>query len=440
MASNLQRRIISTLSASGFGQLVTLGSQFAFVPIFIAALGVNLYGEWLILFSIPLYISMADIGFSEYFNNKSAIEYAENKEHSSLISVNTGFIGTLAFSLFFVCLLIIVYFVFDLYYLFNLKIINYSDSFFIFTTLSIYSMLCCVTTFLSSSFRVERNYSKGVFTVNFIRVFEVVVCVAIIALTTNLVYVSLGYLVVRLIGCIYIFNYLIKSSSFLHFSLSLVDFKSLLISLKESFYFALFPVSLIASSNGISTIVGICLGPKEVVIFNCLRTISRVPFQIVNAINSSVWQEVSYLFSRKNADNKLFNSILFKSVSASFLVSVIFSFVLLFTVDYILLHWTGGAVKRGGNLFLLLLCAICLNSLWFSASVFLRASNNHKSMFAFYFIIVFLTMYLIAVTVDVFGLIAIGYCLIVLEFFMCIFVFKQIYSLRDKYIKGNLWI
>ena len=59
------RRLASGLGANGYSQLVTIVVQLMGVPIFLNAWGPRLYGEWLILFAIPAYFSISDLGFSQ---------------------------------------------------------------------------------------------------------------------------------------------------------------------------------------------------------------------------------------------------------------------------------------------------------------------------------------------------------------------------------------
>lgn len=62
-ASPIRRRLIKGLSANAFSQVVNIAIQLTSVPIFLHFWGVDLYGKWLIVSSIPAYLSMSDIGF-----------------------------------------------------------------------------------------------------------------------------------------------------------------------------------------------------------------------------------------------------------------------------------------------------------------------------------------------------------------------------------------
>jgi hypothetical protein len=58
------RRDLYGLGANAYGQVVTAIIQLVGVPILLYAWGAQLYGEWLILFAIPAYLLMTNLGFS----------------------------------------------------------------------------------------------------------------------------------------------------------------------------------------------------------------------------------------------------------------------------------------------------------------------------------------------------------------------------------------
>ena len=61
---SIRSRLVKGFGANIYGQVVTAVVQLVGVPIFLWAWGTELYGEWLILFAIPSYLSMSDLGFS----------------------------------------------------------------------------------------------------------------------------------------------------------------------------------------------------------------------------------------------------------------------------------------------------------------------------------------------------------------------------------------
>src|SRR6266511_513556 len=69
MDRNLARRLARGLGAGFYGQIVVIVIQLVGVPILLHAWQVRLYGEWLILFALPAYLSLADLGFCQSAGN-----------------------------------------------------------------------------------------------------------------------------------------------------------------------------------------------------------------------------------------------------------------------------------------------------------------------------------------------------------------------------------
>ena len=74
-----RRRIVRSLYATGFGQAVTVLIQLAGVPLFLGAWGVAQYGQWLILSTIPAYLSMSDFGFASVAANDMTMSVARGR-------------------------------------------------------------------------------------------------------------------------------------------------------------------------------------------------------------------------------------------------------------------------------------------------------------------------------------------------------------------------
>ena len=78
---SLKNRIIKGISANLVSQVINAAIQLVSLPIFLKYWGADLYGEWLILSSIPIYLSMSDIGFGVAAANEMTMKIAQNKNH-----------------------------------------------------------------------------------------------------------------------------------------------------------------------------------------------------------------------------------------------------------------------------------------------------------------------------------------------------------------------
>src|SRR5271170_1745805 len=70
---SLQRRLIAGFGANTFSRLSTTLTQIFSVPIFLSHWGVHLYGEWILLNTIPSYLGLSDVGFGSVAGNEMTL-------------------------------------------------------------------------------------------------------------------------------------------------------------------------------------------------------------------------------------------------------------------------------------------------------------------------------------------------------------------------------
>ncbi|THG41020.1 teichoic acid transporter [Sphingomonas olei] len=88
---SITRRLGRTLSAQGYAQLVTLAVQLALVPVLLRAWGTSLYGAWLVLSAVPLYLSFSDFGLTFVAKNAMVIAVAGGRRDEALRIFHTVF-------------------------------------------------------------------------------------------------------------------------------------------------------------------------------------------------------------------------------------------------------------------------------------------------------------------------------------------------------------
>jgi O-antigen/teichoic acid export membrane protein len=69
MTGTVRERFIRGFGATALGPLVTILAQVISVPVFLHFWGPKLYGEWLVLSAIPMYIGFSDVGFGNVAAN-----------------------------------------------------------------------------------------------------------------------------------------------------------------------------------------------------------------------------------------------------------------------------------------------------------------------------------------------------------------------------------
>lgn len=78
--TSIKRRLIAGFGAGTFSRLMTTLIQIVGVPIFLLHWGTALYGEWLLLNTIPAYFALSDIGFGSVAGNEMTMLVAAEKK------------------------------------------------------------------------------------------------------------------------------------------------------------------------------------------------------------------------------------------------------------------------------------------------------------------------------------------------------------------------
>src|SRR5215475_13685545 len=68
--SSVTRRLIAGFGANAFGRVATTLIQLCSVPVYLSHWGAGLYGEWLLLYSVPSYFLLSDMGFGTVAGNE----------------------------------------------------------------------------------------------------------------------------------------------------------------------------------------------------------------------------------------------------------------------------------------------------------------------------------------------------------------------------------
>ncbi len=172
MANNLRKRLIKGIGANAVGQIVTVIIQLLSVPLFIQAWGVELYGEWLTLSTIPSYFAMSDIGFANVAANEMTMEVARSNKPKSLEIFQSTWLFISTVSLAIVLILLLLVWFIPLENWLNIKQQSHNEVIGIVFLLTLHVLIGLQGSVLQAGFRCEGNYAVGAFINSIQRLFE----------------------------------------------------------------------------------------------------------------------------------------------------------------------------------------------------------------------------------------------------------------------------
>lgn len=419
---SVRHRIVQGIGANGFGQGVTLLTQLVSVPIFVAAWGMDLYGEWLIVSAIPTYLALSDIGLTATAGNLIAIlsEKRDVKQMLSVYQSTWAMVSILSITLL-ALLLTFIWFI-DTSQLLGLTRITGTMLNSTLLLLFCYVALSLQTGILQLPFRVTKENPLSVTIVNSIRFLEWSAATIVVVAGWTVVAVACAFVLTRAIGNIYLF-WILRNRQKLPLRLGIqhVDLHALKTLFRPSIASMCFPIGLSLTLQGFIILIGYVIGSSGVALFNIYRTLTRVPIQAVTSINQAVWPEISYAYGAN--DPKKTYRLVVKMLQLGIGLGIAATGVIVATGESIINIWITQTLEHNASLLIALALTAFIHIFWQPFWVAQVAINKHS-----YFAIVFLSISVLSlflgwVYLEKFSLQGAGYALLLTECFMAIGAF-----------------
>jgi O-antigen/teichoic acid export membrane protein len=388
-----RQRIVSALAANGFGQMVTIGTQFLLTPMFFRLWGAGLYGEWLMLSAIPAYLALADLGVSSAAGNDMVMRAGAGnlagaqqtfRGARSLARLAAAFAVVLGLLLSVCCAWmgwpVLVH-------------IPMQDAALILLMLSLQVALGFSGSVVQAGFRCAGFNGLGTTWANLARLAETLVCA--IALWSGQAAVTLcaATLTVRALMLLWQWALLRKRCVWLFYPPVAADPHMLRRLLWPSLAFMAFPVAYALALQGPILLIGSMYGSTAVAVFAAMRTLARLPVQLTNVLNNAVSPEVSRAHGAGNLAQirRLHRTAWALTAGLGLLVCTALGLL----GPWISRVWLGPG--HHDQLILLMLLAVSLvSAVWNVSSVVLTATNAHVRLSVVFLVVNALGMALAA--------------------------------------------
>lgn len=371
-----KRRVLSVMGAMFFSNGLTVLLQLAMVPVLIWAWGATLYGEWIILYTIPGYLALTDFGIIASANNRIEAQCARryfgaaNRTYFNSLIVLTGMIaivigaGTLLW----------------------LTIGENFSSLFVSLTrnevLKVSTLL-----FLDAMLLLAFNHHTGLYrtlgrfnwTVNWQaigRTLPIFGLCAAAGFGATLILAASIMLSMRLA----IFGIMIidlrRRITWLRFSWLRGSHSEVRRLIRTAVGFMTLPLSNMIYLHTTTILVAALTTPSMVAAFSTMRTFLRMIIQIVAISGRSHWSEISTATARGEHDRvQAMQGKVMRQTLALSTVAVV-GYLSLGKQFYVL--WTGGKLEFEWVLFLALLANCTMIACYYSLEVFLLATSRVK--------------------------------------------------------------
>jgi O-antigen/teichoic acid export membrane protein len=375
---SVKQRIAQALAASAFGQVVTIGTQLLLTPLYFKYWGASLYGEWLILSSIPAYLTMVDLGIGSAAGNEMTMRAgAGDKKGAQQTYRGASLVASYA------GLIVLILGIFLSWMTISMGVPKTTEmtpnlAGMLVLLLSINVALSFQGGVISAGFRAAGRNALGISLSNTSRLLEsIAMAGALVANAGPLLLCSVALLV----KCLMLFlqhAWLHKICRWLFHPHAPADRTLVRRLIVPSLGFMAFPLGNALALQGPILIIGHLLGAPAVAMFASMRTLARLPIQIANAFNSSVWPEMSRAHGAK--DTSLLRRLHRSSWGVTCVLVLGSGMGLTIFGQWLTKIWLGPTAPFDQPVLGMLVVITVLTSLWNASSVVLSAINAHAEL------------------------------------------------------------
>ena len=376
--TSIKRRILMNLGANTLGKSLSVCAQIVSVPILLHRWGTGVYGEWILLSSIPMYFSMSDIGFGNVAGNEMTMLVASGKRDEALEVFQSVSLFITAISIVMSVLLAIGTWYLPLTRWFQIRLLSIHDVRQILLILGLSALLTLQEGLFHGSFRCVGKYALGTSAKSAVQFGTFLGVIASVSFGATPLLVATITMLINAAGTFALWWLLRRQIDWIRYGVRHVRLSTIRRLLGPAVSFMSFPISNILTLQGVLMVIGHIFGPVGVVVFSTARTISRSVLQALQLINASVWPEVSAAFG--SGSLILVRKLHRSSCQLSIFLSMLTSLVAAIFGNQIWKTWTLGRFHTDPFLLNLLLLQMLIGSLWFTSSVVPAATNNHQGI------------------------------------------------------------
>jgi O-antigen/teichoic acid export membrane protein len=384
MDSSTKRRLLLGFLINWVGKISASVIQLIQVPVFLHFWSVPLYGEWMIVNSIPAYLSFSNVGFGSVAGNEMTMLVArEDREGALRVFQSCWWLIAI------ICtatgaLLCGALYSFPAAHLLKLTTIGESDTKWIIFYLGVSVLLGQLEQLLQSAYRCIGRYPFGAFLKNLLSFGAFGCMIVSVSLGTGVRSTALVFASANIAGTIIFAFFVIRDIPWLKFGWKNASFAEIRKLARPAIAFMGFPLGNALNLQGTLLAVGYALGPTEVVIFGTARTVSRVALQMVSMVNNTFEPELSIAYGAGNYP--LTRTLLRRSCQLALIIAFVIVIVMITVGPWFLTHWTGGHVPPSRRLLSILLLVVVFYALWSTSATLMTSTNQHQRLATYYII------------------------------------------------------
>jgi O-antigen/teichoic acid export membrane protein len=373
--NNIVQRLLKSVGAGLYGQAVVIVIQLAGVPILLHYWHAELYGAWLILFAIPSYLAMTDLGFSQSAGNDMTARVARGDRAGALAVFQSLSALVLLLAVAGLLLVAAATALLPLGNWMHFAGLSTKAVRWVLWLLAAEMLVRLTDGVIHAGFRATGDYALHL-AIYFSTLFTQHASIWLAAaLGMGPVAAAAATFLIRALVTPAVALLLVRRHPWLHFGFGQARFTQLRALLRPALANTSLPLAQALNVQGMVLIVGATLGPLAVVTFSTLRTLTRLALQLALTLINAAEPELAAAVGGGN--RALLRTLYLHTLRAGVWVAVPAAIGLGLTGGWILQFWTHGKVTMHLQLFGWLLTSAVASVLWYGGLTLLKAANRH---------------------------------------------------------------
>lgn len=419
------RRLVKGVGANLYSQIVVLFAQFALVPIFASHWGLEKYGLWLLLSTIPSYLSLSDFGFATAAATKMTMEVAKGNRDAARQTFQSAWLAILLTSIPMAMLAVSIgYLLPDHWFSASQDQALITEMRTTLVILVIFAAVCLQGGITQAGFRCSGQYATGIALQSTTMLCEAVAAIVVVSSGGGFIAVAITYLAIRILALTLQATLMIRSVAYLNFGFGdarLAEVKTLL---RPAMAVMALPAAQAVFLQGTTMVVGLAVSAAAVPAFTSVRTLTRAGVQLTTLLNHAIMPELSMAAATDDQAKK--ERIVASTIVGSLVVVIPFGIGLLLFGPWFIHFWTHGMIAPPFALLLTMTIVMVINGIWHPLSNLLLAVNRQES-YSYMFLVAaagsVTISYPLALT---FGVVGAGLGILCLDMFMAQHVLRSL--------------
>lgn len=377
------RRLTAVFGAHFLGNLVTIADRILLVPLMLVLWGADLFGVWIIIRSVPAWLSISEMGFASAAGNlmTSAVAAKDSGEAGTVYKTTRWLIGLISIAGLaiagLICLCV------PLSELLHCEFVSRRDFAIAILLACVYTVSIFQTQVLYAAARSEQLHAEVTVQIHVTRMAELALSLLIMWAGGGLIAASCGYLLARWAGIVYIRQYLHQRISWHRDGAVSRELARRMV--QPALGYAVLPIVQALQLQGMTMVLAMFSAPSAVLAYNSMRTLARMPQMLGMSIGRTAWPEMTTAIAHGDSQRlrRLYRhtQIVGIGFGVCSLIGLALCGPMVFSV------WTMGRVTFDWQTFLLLSAGAAVTSYATTQMSILNAAGHHQTSALFWSVI-----------------------------------------------------